>query len=136
MSRITQEMKYRESIVKFALRFGVGKASRKYNRHRSYIYFWKARYDGTILSLAGLSKKPKSHPNEHTVEEIKLIRDMRAKNQDLGLIEFWLKLLDRGYRRTVTGLYRVMQKLGMIVKIIIKPKYIPKPYESMTHMSQ
>ena len=37
--------------MEFALRHGVSKASRKYNRTRSYIYFWQARYDGSIESL-------------------------------------------------------------------------------------
>lgn len=132
MSRITQEMKYRESVVKFALKWGVAKTSRKFNRHRSYIYFWKKRYDGTITSLAGKSKRPKSHPQEHTLAEIKLIRDMRAKNKTLGLIEFWLKLGERGYTRTVAGLYRMMQKLGLMVKITLQSKYTPKPYQQMT----
>jgi len=48
MNRITQDMKYRQSLVEFALRHGVSKASRRHNRGRSYIYFWLARYDGSI----------------------------------------------------------------------------------------
>ena len=122
--------------MKFALRYGVGKASRKFNRSRSYIYFWRKRYDGTIQSLAGKSKKPRSHPSSHTLSEIKLISDMRAKNKELGLIEFWLKLVERGYQRSAGGLYRVMQRLGMMVKIMLKPKYIPKPYEQMTRLGE
>ena len=51
MNSITQDMKYRQSLMEFALRHGVSKASRKYNRTRSYIYFWQARYDGSIESL-------------------------------------------------------------------------------------
>ena len=133
MRRITQEMKYRESVIKYAKRFGVGRASRKFNRSRSYIYFWKNRHDGTVESLTGLSKRPKSHPLTHTKSELKLITDMRAKNKSLGLIEFWLKLVERGYNRSVGGLYRAMQRLGLMVRIILKPKYVPRPYQQMTY---
>ena len=42
---------------------GVSQASRKYNKSRSYIYFWVARYDGSIESLKPESKRPKHHPN-------------------------------------------------------------------------
>ena len=131
VSRITQEMRYRESVIKFTQRWGVSKASRKFNRHRSYIYFWKKRYDGTIDSLAEKSKRPKFHPQEHTPVEVKLITDMRRKNSQLGLIEFWLKLVKRGYQRTVAGLYKIMKRLGIAIKIKLPLKYTPKPYEQM-----
>lgn len=39
MNTITQDMKFRESLMKFALGHGVTKASRRYNKSRSYIYF-------------------------------------------------------------------------------------------------
>ena len=44
---ITQDMAYRQSLMKYAEKYGVSRASRKYNKSRSYIYFWKARWDGT-----------------------------------------------------------------------------------------
>ena len=45
---ITQDMAYRQSLMKYAEKYGVSRASRKYNKSRSYIYFWKARWDGTV----------------------------------------------------------------------------------------
>jgi len=48
---ITQDMAYRQSLMKYAEKYGVSRASRKYNKSRSYIYFWKARWDGTVQSL-------------------------------------------------------------------------------------
>ena len=39
-------MAYRQSLMKQAEKYGVSRASRKYNKSRSYIYFWKARWDG------------------------------------------------------------------------------------------
>ena len=45
-------MAYRRSLLKYAEKYGVGRASRKYDKSRSYIYFWKQHWDGTAASLA------------------------------------------------------------------------------------
>ena len=82
---ITQDMAYRQSLMKYAQKYGVSRASRKYNKGRSYIYFWLARWDGSAESLACQSRRPHSHPNQHTPEELKLIRDMRRRNPKLGI---------------------------------------------------
>ena len=84
---ITQDMAYRQSLMKYAEKYGVSRASRKYNKSRSYIYFWKQRWDGSAVSLAYQSRRPHSHPNRHTEAERKLIRDMRRRNPTLGMIE-------------------------------------------------
>ena len=89
---ITQDMAYRQSLMKYAEKYGVSRASRKYNKSRSYIYFWKARWDGTAESLACQSRRPHSHPNQHTEAELKLIRDMRRRNPKLGMVELWHRL--------------------------------------------
>ena len=46
MASITQDMRYRLSIIKYADKFGVTKAAIKYKTNRQYIYRWKRRYDG------------------------------------------------------------------------------------------
>lgn len=131
MNSITQDMRFRQSIVCFSLKYGVSRASRKYNKARSYIYFWRKRYDGSIESLASLSRKPHAHPHQHTQAEIKLIRDMCRRNPKLGRVELWCRLRKRGYTRSLGGLYRVLKKLRLQP---VKPKkvYKPKPYEQMT----
>ena len=133
---ITQDMKYRQSLMKYAEKYGVGRASRKYNKGRSYIYFWKARWDGTVESLACQSRRPHHHPNQHTEEELKLIRDMRRRNPDLGLPELWHRLKKRGYTRRPESLFRVMRKLGLISPPKPHTVYVPKPYEQMTYPGQ
>ena len=133
MNNITQNMKFRQSLVSFALKRGVSHASRKYNKTRSYIYFWLSRYDGTIESLALKSRRPHSHPNQHTEEELDLLRRMRRRNPDLGLCEFWCRLRERGYSRTIVSLYRVMRRIGLQPMPSPKPKYVPKPYEKMLY---
>ena len=133
---ITQDMAYRQSLMKYAEKHGVKKASRKYNKSRSYIYFWKARWDGTAESLACQSRRPHSHPNQHTEAELKLIRDMRRRNARLGMVELWDRLRQRGYTRRPESLFRVMRKLGMFPQPEKKPVCKPKPYEQMTYPGQ
>ena len=52
MNSITQDMKFRQSLMNYAKKYGVSRASRKYNKSRSYIYFWLKRWDGSVESLA------------------------------------------------------------------------------------
>ena len=130
---ITQDMRYRQSLMRYAEKYGVSRASRKYNKSRSYIYFWKARWDGSVESLACLSRRPHHHPKQHTEEELKLIRDMRRRNPKLGLIELWSRLRQRGYTRRPESLYRVMRKLGMFPAEKARKTYQPKPYQQMTY---
>ena len=133
---ITQDMAYRQSLMKYAEKYGVGRASRKYNKIRSYIYFWKKRWDGTPESLVCQSRRPHSHPNQHTEAELKLIYDMRRRNSQLGMVELWHRLRLRGYTRRPESLFRVMRKLGMFPSKEKKPDYKPKPYEQMTYPGQ
>lgn len=130
---ITQGMAYRQSLMKYAEKYGVSRASRKYNKSRSYIYFWKQRWDGSVASLACQSRRPHSHPNQHTEAERKLIRDMRRRNPTLGMIELWHRLRQRGYTRCPESLFRVMRKMGLFPAEKPKKTYKPKPYEQMTH---
>ena len=133
---ITQDMAYRQSLMKYAEKYGVSRASRKYNKSRSYIYFWKARWDGSMASLACQSRRPHSHPNQHTEAELKLIRDMRRRDPKLGMVELWHRLRRRGYTRRPESLFRVMRKLGLFPQVEKKPAYRPKPYEQMTYPGQ
>ena len=130
---ITQDMAYRQSLMKYAEKYGVSRASRKYNKSRSYIYFWKQRWDGSVASLACQSRRPHSHPNQHTEAELKLIRDMRRRNPTLGMVELWHRLRQRGYTRCPESLFRVMRKMGLFPAEKPKNTYKPKPYEQMTY---
>ena len=136
MASITQDMRYRLSLIRFADKYGVSKAAIKYKTNRQYIYRWKNRYDGSWDSLRDRSRKLHSHPNQHTPDEIKLIQDMRRRNPHLGLVVFWVKLTQRGYSRSITGLYRFLRKNDMAAVKPRNPKYIPKPYEQMKYPGQ
>ena len=135
MNSITQDMRYRQSLMKYVEKYGVSRASRKYNKSRSFIYFWKKRWDGSVESLACQSRRP-HHPKQHTEAELKLIWDMRRRNPNLGMTELWHRLKKRGYTRRPESLFRVMRKLGMFPVVKPQKPYKPKPYEQITYSGQ
>lgn len=57
MTTITQDMRYRLSLIKYAEKHGVTKAAIKYKTNRQYIYRWKRRYDGSIAGLYRFLKR-------------------------------------------------------------------------------
>ena len=78
MNSIIQELKYKKSIVKYALRNGVTAASIVYKKYRKTIYRWINKYDGTIASLVNKSRRPHTSSNAHIESEIKLIKIIRG----------------------------------------------------------
>ena len=52
---------------------------------------------------------------------------MRKRNPYAGLVVFWVKLMQRGYSRSLTGLYRVLKRYNQPALKLPNPKYIPKP---------
>ena len=134
MNSITQNIRYKQSVIKYSLRHGVTKGAIKFKMHRKTIYRWIERYDGTLESLKDKSRRPHNHPKQHTPEEIKMIRDYKNKNKETGLVVLWVKLRKNGYKRRVESLYRVMVRMGIYKKTPSKKKeYEPKEYEKMTH---
>ena len=115
-NNITLKLKYKESVVKFSYKYGVTKAAIKFCECRRTIYRWRQRYDGSLESLKDKSRKPHYHPNQHTAEEIKMIKDYKRNNKDTGLVVLWIKLRKAGYTRTIQGLYHAMQRLGIYKK--------------------
>ena len=131
MNTVTQTMQFRQSLLKYAEKYGVTKAAIKYNVNRQYIYRWKRRYNGDIQSLANKSHRPHHHPNQHTEAELQKIKNFRRRNPNTGLVVLWVKLRRSGYTRSITGLYRVLRRQGQMAVKLPNPKYIPKPYEKM-----
>lgn len=136
MATMTQDVRFRPSLIKYTERFGVTKAAIKYKPNRQYVYRWKRRCDGSIEPLRDLPRRPHHHPNQHTPEEVKLIKDVRRRNPDAGLVVFWVKLMQRGYSRSIPGLYRFLKKQGILAVHPPNPKYVPKPCEQMDHPGQ
>ena len=129
-------MRYKQAVIEYSLKHGVTRAAIRYKNSRQNIYRWRKKYDGTVRSLANGSHRPHSHPKQHTEEEISLVKNMRRRNPHAGLVVFWVKLRQRGYTRSISGLYRLLCRIdGQPIKLP-NPKYIAKSYEKMTYPGQ
>ena len=130
-------MKYRLNAIKSLEKFGPQRAAVNYHTAPSNIYRWRKMHKESgdnIESLRSKSRKPKTHSNEHTEAEIKLIKDIRRRNSNIGLQDLWIKLKKRGYTRTIQGLAKALKRLQMPTNP--KSKRSPtckknKPYEEM-----
>ena len=137
MSSITQDMRFRLSLVKSYERCGATLTAIRYKTTRQLVYFWVRRYDGDIHSLADHSHKPHWHPKQHTDDELKWIRDMRRRSPDMGLVDFWLAMRKRHhYKRSLASLFRVMRKLGMFPHTKKRIKRVNKPYAAALYPGQ
>ena len=135
-------MKYRLNAIKSLEKFGPQRAAANYHTPPSNIYRWRKIYKDSgnnIESLRSKSRKPRTHPNSHTESEIKLIKDLRRRNPNIGLQDLWLKLRKRGYTRTIQGLAKILNRLQIPTNP--KSKRSPtckknKPYEPMNYPGQ
>ncbi len=120
---LPHELKTRENAVKTYRSHGdISYVCRKYRISRQSLWRWNKKYDGTQESLMDKSHRPKSsHPNAHSDGELKWIKDILRKNPSITLNEIWYKLVkNKGYKRNITSLYRVLRKLGHYQKEVIK----------------
>ena len=129
MDSITQTAKFRLSVLKFANTHAVTKAAIEFGISRQTIYRWRKRYDGTFESLKDKSRRPHHHPNQHSQEEIDLIKQMRMKYPHDGLNMFWHRFCCMDYTRFVLALFIAMRRLDLYRAKHQNPKYVPKPYE-------
>ena len=111
MKIITEEMRFRKRLCEFALKNGVTNAAKKYHTNRQFIYRQLEKYDGTVRSLALKSRKPYSHPNAHTIEELELIKKTKSRYGIDGLAEVYVQLRKRGYTRSYGSMVKQISKL-------------------------
>ena len=111
MKIITEEMRFRKKLCEFALKNGVTNAARKYHTNRQFVYRQLEKYDGTLRSLALKSRKPHSHPNTHTTEELELIKKMKSQYGKDGLAEVYVQSKKRGYTRSYGSMIKQISKL-------------------------
>ena len=81
---------------------------------RASLYRWNKRFVGTKESLKDKSHRPLTpHPNAHTEQELKWIKDYHRRNPNISICELYGKLkADKGYTRHPGSLYRVFVRLG------------------------
>ena len=112
---LPHEISTKENAVKTYRQVGdVKYICRKYHISKASLMRWNKIYDGTRESLMPKSHKPHTpHPNAHTEQEIKWIKDYHRRNPDITVCELYGKLLeDKAYTRHPGSLYRVFVQLG------------------------
>ena len=88
MDIITQNIKFRQSLLKHAEKHGVV----------IHIILAKALELQYRIACRAV-KKPHSHSKQHTEKEIRMIRKYRRRNPELGLTELWHWIRKNGYTR-------------------------------------
>ena len=100
-SIITEELRFRKLICEYAIKHkNNAEAARRYHTSRQQVQRWVKRYDGTIESLRLKSRRPHSHPNQHTAEELALIKRVYSKFNHEGLAQVYTEAKKRGYTRS------------------------------------
>ena len=136
MDSITQNAQHRQRMIKYAEKHGVTEACLRFKVSRKTFYKWKNRYDGSLESLKDQSRRPLSHPKEHTEVEIKLIKKVVKRCKWWDLILAYQILLEKGYTRSYGGFKRIVQKLKGLKPKKVKAKKKPKPYKRAEYPGQ
>jgi len=114
---ITYTTARRKKICNYAIKYGKMKAHELYGVSRPSIDRWLKRYDGTKASLKEYSRRPKSHPNQSTPEEVRLIVELWHKNKEFGLDYLYGKLKrQHGYKRCRETVFNVLRRENLIYK--------------------
>ena len=110
---------------------------RRYHISKSSLMRWNKKFDGTKESLLDKSHRPKPpHPNAHTEQELKWIRDLHRRNPHISVCALYGQLrTEKGYSRHPGSLYRVFVRLGYSSKApSTKKMRKPKPYDTPTQL--
>ena len=118
----------------------IGFVCRRYHISKASLMRWNKQHDGTKESLMPKSHKPHTpHPNSHTEQELKWIRDYHRRNPNISVGELYGKLREeKAYSRHPGSLYRVFVRLGYRKKAEStkkKSKHLGK-YETPTQIGE
>ena len=130
---IPHELKTKYYAVKlYRNGYPVSFVCRRYKISKASLMRWNKKFDGSKKSLIDKSHRPLTpHPNSHTEEEIKWIKNYLRRNPNISLCELYGKLrVEKGYCRHATSLFRFMRKMGIYVNKEKKSKYKPKHYDT------
>lgn len=112
MNSISEEYRVRQRAVEYAIKYNNNsKAALKYKTSRQQIKRWRDRYDGTVQSLMPRSRRPKSHPNQHTQEEIDLIMKKYKRFAFEGLAQVYTEASKLGYNRCYASMCKIIRKI-------------------------
>lgn len=111
---ITEEMRFRQRVVEYAIKYNNNaKAAKRYHTSRQQVWRWRKKYDGTVHSLANKSTRPHNHPNQHTEEELDLIKHKYRYHGHEGLAQVYRKLQDAGYTRSYDSMCIQIRKMKL-----------------------
>lgn len=128
---VTEEMKFRQKVVEYAIKHNNNaKAARRYKTSRQQVQRWRKKYDGTLQSLANKSRRPHSHPNQHTEKEIELFSKKYRHHKHEGLGQVYRKCKDSGYKRSYESMCKQLKKLRSYEKQE-KTRYPKSRYEPL-----
>lgn len=109
MSIITEEMRFRQRVCEYAKKYGVTRAARHYHTNRQFVYRQLKKWNGDIRSLALRSRRPKTHPNAHTEQEVTLIMLEYKKASNYGLAEVYAQCKKKGYKRSYGSMCKIIR---------------------------
>lgn len=109
--------KKKEKVVMYAIKHGIQKAHFNYKEPLSNIKRWRKQYDGRWQSLLCKSRRPHSHPKQHTLLEESYILEVWGNCGFKGIDYAYSELVrNHGYKRTPWGLFHALRRLGLIEK--------------------
>lgn len=122
---------FRLRVVRHAHKKGnVSSTARFFRVSRQSVHRWIGRYDGSIESLMDRSHRPRSHPTQHTCQEVAQVLKVQRHNKRLGLVCLWVHLkMKFGYKRTQTALYKLLMREGVLAAPKKRKRRKSKPYE-------
>ena len=123
MASITEEMRFRQRLCEYAIKYGVTKAARKYHTNRQFVYRQLKKYDGSVRSLALKARKPHCSLKAHTENELALIKHMLKRNGIYGPAEVYVRCLSKGYTRSFGSMCRQIRKKGYKKPTIHRKSY-------------
>ena len=105
----------KEKVVRYVIKHGNQKAHFNYKEPLSNIKRWRKQYDSTWQSLLNKSRRPHSHPKQHTLLEESYIIEVWGYCGKKGIDYAYAELVNKyGYKRTLWGLFHALRRLGLI----------------------
>ena len=110
-----QKAKKKMRVVEYAKKYGNQQARFCYKEPLTSIKRWRNRYDGSWQSLLPLSRRPHSHPKQHTLLEETDIIEVWGYCGFKGVDYAFTELVNRyNYKRSYGGLFHACRRLGLV----------------------
>jgi len=139
MEKITKEIKTRycakrkaEAVLMLDKK-SLSYVANKFMVSEETIKRWRVLFKrGGIKALVNKSSRPLTeHPNSHKQNEIDLIESVLKKHADYGLYYLYQTLRrNYNYRRSYSGLYKLLKRLNLLKRKVQSFKKHDKPYNT------